>query len=227
MPIRVWNGSSWIIGRYWDGSQWRRGNDYQPYVPPTAPVYANVNAQDFNDGTVQGWYGSQYDQAGDPYNSGGTKIRADITQSGLLSALDIYSPEGIQGNKIPVGTAYRMRCSMNIVRRSGTQPSTVRYEVACDDSTTGTVSRPAGNSGWFEVLTPVANTIYAFQTLRMNIKVDCGDLSGNSLYSVEVDWAQVCDANGNILQFESVPGDPGQPEIQAWPKWWDGSQWRG
>lgn len=230
-PIRVWDGYQWRQPQFWTGSSWRRQQDYVPYdpgVPATPPTYTPIGNYGFDDGTVQGWSGSGYDNAGEPYNNGGV-CRQDITQSGLMSS-GYLSSGNFSSYNVGAGVGYKGHLAMQIIRRSGSLPNTMDYEVSCGDSSTGTITRPEGNSGWFEVTTPVVYTPSDYQSFAIVINYDAGSLDGNSLYSVEVDWARVEDAAGNILHYMSDPGDPGippTPEVPAWPYWWDGSQWRG
>lgn len=217
MPIRAWNGSSWIQPQFRDGFSWRRQNDYIPAKPP---IYSNVGVWDFSNGTNMGWSAySAFNDQSEPYSIG-TQIRQDQLTGGLFGQVNTTSPSNSVG--LPIGTAYRARAAVYIRRRTGTLPTTKKVKISCEDAVLEE-TQAAGNTGWREYITPVAYTQYAFTSFNVIFQVDSGALDSNSLYTYDMDWCRIEDAAGNVLQYISTPAEPA---IEAWPKWWDGTRWR-
>ena len=205
---RIWNGSAWIDPKFWapNNGGWRS------YV---APSWAPMGNWDFNDGTIQGWSTNPYLQGGAVTNGGGF-VQCQATQSGLFSSVSLESPYLSYLRGHPAGTAYRGRWSVNIQRLSGndSQPVTVSFSVGDSSSE---FTRPAGNSGWFEHMSPIAYT-EEFRSLgSMVFQISAGALSANSIYRIMCDWAFVADANGNVIYDMTDEG--WQPLV------FDGSDW--
>ena len=212
---RMWNGSAWVKPKfYMGGYTWKEAVDYKPAVPPT---YGNVGIWGFTS-SVEGWTGSTYDNAGEPYYTNG-HMRQDITQSGLFSSS--YAAAPYSSVKIGVGVTYRARAALTVIRRSGNDTTKPVLTLECQDAVKEVTLNP-GNTGWFELITANAVTQYDNMSLNPVIKLSAGALSANSLYSVEVDWCRVEDAAGNPLQYEATPGTPA---VDSWPKVWTGSRW--
>lgn len=220
-PIRAWNGSAWIQPQFRQANgTWRRQTDYKAAVPA---VQQAAGDWQFNGGSVEGWTTNPYLQGGPVTNKGGY-ISCTSQQSGLLSSLDLLSP-WTQYYEYMEGQEYRGLFRYRYTRVSGSLPNTVDLTFTVNGTSDPVKVSPEGSSGWLTYQTTAATEPATYyQRFNMSYHLDCGDLEGNSIYTIELDYAYITDKAGNKL---IAVVEPAEPEVPAWPKWWDGSTWRG